>query len=537
MKRITLLLLVLGRLSGFSSAEVVEAVHASLPPFSSVAEYQKSLHPLPQSALDQYMTGLGAGVVYDVFAGENDTLKSAFGDCACKGDLAATGFETHLSGAALFGSVQPDAGRYAHLGAVTSVDALAVRLLLDLSGMVPGDVAWVVDPTGPRAFGPYTAATPGSDSLWSPTVEGDTAVLLVQSARSAAPAATVTGMSHFFTGFGDYLLKQTAQLPCHVNIECETQGIAQSVSSGVGVMVIPSGGFDQALCSGTLVNNPDTPWFEPYFFTANHCVDSQTMAASVDVIWDYRATECGKDDPPSLASLPRSSGVTLLTTNANLDLTLIELDDAPSGAFGRTFAGYTTRAITVGEAVTGMHHPNGSHMRISYGLVRETGVYRPLSYFNQIDVLWSQGVTENGSSGSGLFLDNGTFQIIGALSNGPQHSCFDTSNNHDFYGSLKNFYPQAQSWLSGTTPGTPGEPASGGVCPAKAVFNGEPEVLDNLRAFRDKVMPVLPGGHAVRTAYYAAAPHLTRWVTASPLAAATFRSASMPVAWAGSLAG
>jgi len=295
----------------------------------------------------------------------------------------------------------------------------------------------------------------------------------------------------------------------------------------VGLMVISDGQFDNALCSGTLINNPDTPENEPYFLTANHCVANQQEALSVEVIWDYRASACDTNDPPALATLPRSNGANLLATNAIVDMTLIELDAVTAGAFGRTYVGYTIRDIVLGEPVVGIHHPQGSHMRISYGTVRKLDV-RSYAWENQLEVLWTQGVTEAGSSGSGLFLADGTYLLVGCLSNGPSHSCVDTSGNFDNFASLKVFYPSVQSYLSGTNPG-----AVGPVCPAKATFKSHPELLAHLRTFRDEGLRKLAWGNRLVDAYYKAAPVLARLVEQSPEARDAFMVASAPFATVG----
>ena len=71
---------------------------------------------------------------------------------------------------------------------------------------------------------------------------------------------------------------------------------------------------------------------------------------------------------------------------------------------------------------------------------------------SHIRVGWTEGTTEGGSSGSGLFNANG--ELVGTLHGGGA-SC-TTSTSPDWYGRFEQAYTaQLQPWL---TPGTGGPP-------------------------------------------------------------------------------
>jgi hypothetical protein len=333
-------------------------------------------------------------------------------------------------------------------------------------------------------------------------------------------------VSHFFQTFE----KSLKLLSCNNNIACEGNASVQSASTGVGMMVVPQGGFDQALCTGSLINNSDTVALEPYLITSWHCVPDYVNANGVDIIWDYRATACNTSDPPSLASLPRSDGEVVLTTNNGYDLTLMRLTSVPSGTLGRTYLGWNARDPVFGENVVALHYPDGSHERISYGQVQAID-QNSGGFVRQTKVHWYDGVTEGGSSGSPLLLVSSSYQITGTLSNGPTHSCTSTAGNVDWFTSFRDFFPQAEGWLTGTNPPDPDDPGGGTInCPAAKVFKDNPEILQDLRTLRDEGLLKTSWGKPLVDAYYQAAPYLARLVDWSPAARESFRMAATPFA-------
>lgn len=483
------------------------------------------------TTLQSYVDACGAPHVFDVFAGENKTLAAVSLDPASY--EVAMHFEVALPGEELFQQVLTEPDGYTWLGAVQSVDALGMRLRLDLSGLQDGETAWIVDPNGPAMFGPYTQEDQVPGGLFTNLVGGDTAMVMIRSPYDTPPNLAVLEVAHFYRWLDDSNSFK-ALLTCHVNAVCEEDATIQSISTGVGLILVPVG-FSTRLCTGTLINNGDTEALEPYFLTANHCVGTATEAQQSEILWDYLADDCSSLDGPTLSSVPRSHGEQLLSTNAEYDLTLMELDEVPAGARGRTYAGYTTEQIQLSTQGVALHHPAGELMRISYGAVRDTsvstvagGVLRT----SQFQVLWNIGVTEGGSSGS-AFLRNNDYLVTGVLSNGSDHSCGDTSNNFDNFGSLRAFFPQVKDWLSGANPPSPDTTPTTGSCPASKAFETEPAILDSLRAFRDDVMAQSNLGRQLVALYYEYAPGLAEWVDHSNSNRAAFQMAALPFAGIG----
>jgi hypothetical protein len=430
----------------------------------------------------------------------------------------------------LFGESFGDGAFTVFAASVVSAEATGLRLVVDLSGLEDTAEVWVLDPVSPRAFGPYTGADHLEGGRWLPTIEGDTAVLLVRSVSGNLPHLRLVAVSHFFQGFQDAL----KELFCNISIACESDPVIQDISTGIGLMVVPQPGYDSALCTGSLINNADTPGFEPYFLTSWHCVPSAYEAAQVDVLWDYRASACEANDPPPLSSLLRSSGDAVLTTSSLYDITLMRLLWVPEGALGRAYLGWTTATPGVGGGVVGIHHPRGTHMRISYGTVTDLNEFSQ-GFQKQTKVHWYNGVTENGSSGNPLLLESADYRVAGTLSNGPVHSCSSTEGNVDWYSSFRDFYPQAQGWLSGADPPPDPDPTGKGLCAAGKTFRDHPEILDQLRFLRDKGLLKSGFGRQIVEAYYRSAPQMADRVDESAEARDAFAAVAAPFASLGEL--
>jgi hypothetical protein len=183
------------------------------------------------------------------------------------------------------------------------------------------------------------------------------------------------------------------------------------------------------ICSGVMLNSTAQN-FIPYFLTANHCIGTQAVANTIKVWFFYHTQTCNGPTPPK--GVRTVTGSTLLATGAansgnGSDYALLRLNDADySGIY---FAGWDRNNVTTGTAVTGVHHPDGAYKRISYGTISS------LFYAGQWGVTWNRtsnpGVTEPGSSGSGLFRDS-NHTVIGQLWAGSS-SC-QNQNGKDFYG-------------------------------------------------------------------------------------------------------
>jgi len=485
----------------------------------------ESLHPLP---LAQAHRLLGFGyptTVYTEYQDQADFLRKS----APQGPplQVAVGLEIDLSGADLFGKFFQESGQYGWLGALRSADAVALRVKVDLQQLADDEQLWLLDPVSGRSFGPFqNLSQDDDDGLWLPTLHGDTALLFLQSPRPSLPQVHASHLSHFYEEL------RGKQFDCPIEAACDNRNAVREASTAVGIMFATASNGGGTQCSGSLLNNADTEDLEPLFVTADHCFPrSGVPARNVEVVWDFRRSSC-TGTIPNISSLPRSRGQAFLGISSQLDLRLLELDNVPVGTGGRNYLGWSTRAPIQGEAVMSLHHPGGNTLRLTFGQVE--GIVDTFLGRRQTQALWNEGITEGGSSGSPILFINSNFTFFGVLSNGNQQFCTrEDLERIDFYSSFRDFFPQIACHL------TSNEPCVGGIgdsvlCPAKAAFGDDPEILLSLRQFRDGTLLKQAWGKELVAAYYAQAPRWAQAVQSSPEARDLFVAAALPFAWLGS---
>jgi hypothetical protein len=365
-----------------------------------------------------------------------------------------------------------DGGSVAYL-TVTSPDAAALRVGLKIERMPASvelrfagsneadNIAGVV--SGQEAL----SLRSDNNTYWTPMTDGDTQTIEIfvpQNVATDALEFNVEAVSHVFvsasSGFdiGDVM---KASGSCNINVACKYGELGepfQRAVKAVARMTFSEGG-NSYLCTGTLLNNSKVD-FIPYFWSAAHCISSQTVANTLNTYWFEEASSCGG----SSASYTRlSGGARLLHANGAADTLLLQLyNDPPNGA---VFAGWDSTAFSSGSAI-GIHHPSGDIKKVSIG----KGEGRTCSGYisggtvdtSKLDLVsWQQGTTEGGSSGSGIFTlssDGATYYLRGGLMGG-KASCSNTgqsysSNNGDCYSGLNRVWSYIEQYLApGSTSG------------------------------------------------------------------------------------
>lgn len=293
--------------------------------------------------------------------------------------------------------------------------------------------------------------------FWSPVVEASTLVIEIEIPSGADPREvriTSPIVSHLVTSAQMNFTLPKAAASCNLDAMChqgswalESNAVARSIYTREGASYV---------CSGTLVADRDTETYVPYFLTAHHCIDSQTTASTLQTYWFYHATACNRAERGNYQT--QFNGATLLYETPDTDTAFLRLNGQPPE--GATYAGWIVGAPPEpGNAVTGLHHPTGDLLKISFGavssynacLATNGGAFScagtspaEATFFG---VLWQSGVTEAGSSGSALFLDNGHY-LVGQLYGG-SGDC--RAPGTDFYGRFDVAYNRGlHQWLGGT---------------------------------------------------------------------------------------
>lgn len=235
-------------------------------------------------------------------------------------------------------------------------------------------------------------------------------------------------------------------LNARVGINCPEGTSWQDEKRSVCRMTYQEGRYGY-YCTGFLVNNVKEDG-TPYFMTANHCISSSSVAATLITYFNYENSTCSSIDASAVQTL---SGASLKATSSDSDFTLLLLNEIPPISYQAFLAGWDVSA-TSPQNGTGIHHPSGAPKCISVDNDKITSYPGKISWDSGNTTLenthWSVkfdlGNTETGSSGSPLFDENS--RVIGQLHGG--------DDVESFYGKFsvswdKNVLHSAQlkAWL------------------------------------------------------------------------------------------
>jgi lysyl endopeptidase len=292
-------------------------------------------------------------------------------------------------------------------------------------------------------------------------VNGDQAwIEYYQPANVAGEAKlTVGSVIHGYRTAETYRRALNDSGACNHDVDCDISPSSdpfeidtrkEEVKKASGMLVTGNTGF----CSGTLVNNTNNDG-TPYFLTANHCGGGEAGWA-FRFNWRSPNPSCGAFTNSTNGSFNQTvSGSILRAASSQSDSELVEITDASffNNNPDVVWSGWNRSLSYVPTINFGVHHPSGD---IQKTCREDDGAYRQVvNFFGNSNTQmwfideWELGVTEPGSSGSGLFNEVG--HLIGVLSGGSA-ACSGTSDNGgvDFYGRFDvawNFGSSASSRL------------------------------------------------------------------------------------------
>ncbi len=371
----------------------------------------------------------------------------------------------------------PDGSRLWRV-AVRVHGATDLRLAFARFALPPGATLHVIG-AGGYYQGPYTGSDAPDGTFHSPAVPGERATIELHVPAGADVSRGAFELASVGAGFRD-LFKLALDTgpgtsgPCNVNVVCPLGQPYPDQIRAVGYYEFSadddSGTF---ICTGTLL--ADVPHDRKnYFLTAAHCITSNTEAQSMVVYWNYQSTECSGLSPPAGGFLTDDQhGAALRATRADADFALVELSQTPDPAWDVYYAGWDATG-TVPSGTIGVHHPSGDVKKITAGPMPGTTDNCIGTGGSSTNTHWetgpySQGTTEGGSSGSGLFVpaNNGGGHdrlLIGTLSGGFA-ACSLTNPSQpndetDCYGKLASAWTgsststRLRDWLDPSNSGT-----------------------------------------------------------------------------------
>jgi trypsin-like peptidase len=301
-------------------------------------------------------------------------------------------------------------------------------------------------------------------TLWTPSVAGPTLYLEVAAplARAGQGAASfgISRIAELFALDEEGQARVGAPLfekeifTCALDAACFTDAAVPGIAlwkKGISLLQFMVGA-NSFVCSGGLLNDTHSD-FVPYLLTAHHCLSSQTSVSTLEAFWDFLDSSC-LGTAPLLASLPRSTGGTLLASDASSDYTFIRLSSAPGS---RVFLGWNaaSTATAPGTPLYRLSHPHGIPMGYSKSAswnppVTCSGL--PVSSFLYSDPQpeLGNGSPFPGSSGSPVLLANGQVvgQLFGACGPNVAEPCLAGSFDSDIDGRFSATFPALAAWLA-----------------------------------------------------------------------------------------
>lgn len=318
--------------------------------------------------------------------------------------------------------------------AIYSKKAKTINLIYNQFHMPQGAKFYLYNPEKTQLLGAFIDANNKEHGKFSTgLIKGATTVLEyyepveVAGEGIIAIGRVVHGYRGFFNpekGFGD-------SGSCNNNVNCPEGDDWQNEIRSVAMIL--EGGF--RACTGAMINNVNNDC-TPYFLTADHC-----LGGSVETwmfMFNYESPTCDNIDGPTDMTV---SGATLLASNGDSDVALLEISSPPPPDYNVYYAGWSAEEVPA-TSTTAIHHPAGDIKKISFNddpVFSSSGLSGvPDSHWEVSE--WEDGTTEPGSSGSPMFDQN--YRIIGQL-HGGSASC--TSITYDAYGKM------SMSWDNGTT--------------------------------------------------------------------------------------
>jgi hypothetical protein len=320
---------------------------------------------------------------------------------------------------------------------IRSNGAQGLRIVLRTEGLPRGLEIRVYSPDGSQEYGPYRPGDRPRDVglWWSPAIFGETLGLEAYDPSGSGPPPTIRFESV------DYLF-ETETLGCELDVTCYP-GLASTAAAVAKLTFTDPRDMLLHDCTGTLVNRPanDKPWL---LLTANHCISTESAAASLMCLWKFEHVQC---DSPQVRATIQTNGATLLNNSPFYDSTLLGLTESPPDSVN--YLDYDLGPIPAGVEMIVIHHPQGTYKRFADLMFFDTGTVTFQDDFGgTFDVsVWKThvegGAVEKGSSGSAL-LDE-SLRIHGPLTGSPDLVC--APDEDAYFGRFDLAYPIFQTFL------------------------------------------------------------------------------------------
>ena len=192
----------------------------------------------------------------------------------------------------------------------------------------------------------YKIVGPMNGEMWLPSLNSSFAKIFLKGGDNSKPFYEIDEVGIGFEANRDRV-ESICQNDDRRNAVCYSQDM-QAAADPVGRMLFQEGGV-WYLCTGSLISSSG------HFLTNNHCISDQSGASSLEVWWRYQSSTC---NGTSGSKEYTSNGSTFLTTNENLDFTLLQITDTNIQKYG--FIPIANREAVKGERIWIPQHGGGN---------------------------------------------------------------------------------------------------------------------------------------------------------------------------------
>ena len=295
---------------------------------------------------------------------------------------------------------------------IKSKNAVSLNFIFNQFKLPEGATFFIYNENRTKVLGAFTEKNNRDDGVFATTIiRGETAILEYYEPVYARGKGIIQ-LSKVIHGYRD-ILKNTKSFnssgTCNININCD-EGLPWYNEKRSVAMILQSN--NSRICTGAIINNVKQDGV-PYFLTANHCTESETLSTWI-FMFNYESPDCTNQDGITDQTL---QGADLIATNIPSDFSLLELHDIPPLAYNVYYSGWSAVDEPNDSCVT-IHHPSGDIKKISFEydsiISSSWDSGEPGSHWTVPH--WDKGTTERGSSGAPLFDKN--HKIIGQLHGG-----------------------------------------------------------------------------------------------------------------------
>lgn len=327
----------------------------------------------------------------------------------------------------------PNGDRVWRLG-VECPSAYSINFKFDRYVVPEGARVFVYNTAG-EVIGGFTAASnPGHQVLGVTQVPGERITIeYIEPANVAGRGELhIDQVTHAYRDIVGSAPSLNESGSCNNNVICPEGDPWRNQIRSVAMITVGGDG----ICTGQLINNCADDG-TPYFLTARHCTQGENVGTWV-FRFNWDSPTCS---PTSNAPTNRTvSGATMRATVSNADAALIQLNSTPPESYNVFYTGWDKSNIAATSA-TAIHHPSGDIKKISFENQAVVSTTYGGAQVWKVNA-WDDGTTEGGSSGSGLWNQNGL--LVGQLYGGDASCGF---NFNDYYGKLATSYSSFTQWL------------------------------------------------------------------------------------------